>query len=241
MSPRKKKPEEGRPDIRRRILEFLKSRGRASIDEVADRFRIGHEGARKQLNLMEGHGWVERAGDAPENSGRGRGRPRMLYRVSPAGEHVFPKAYDRLSMALFTSLAEQGRPDTLRQVLASLADKQVAAWKPALEGKTPKEKLKALRDLYQEDDPFMSVEERDGDLVLIERNCPFLSVALSHPALCSLSVMTLERLLERPVVREERFQAGHGRCMFRVKVDAPAPKADFRLEDGTSAQKSRVG
>jgi hypothetical protein len=53
--------------------------------------------------------------------------------------------------------------------------------------------------------------------------------------------MTLERLLERPVVREERFQAGHGRCMFRVKVDAPAPKADFRLEDGTSAQKSRVG
>ena len=214
MASRKRKTKGPKVDIRRRILEFLKTRGQAGIEDVAGHFRIGHEGARKQLNQMEVYGWVAR-GEAAE-AASGKGRPKAVYRVSEAGEHLFPKAYDRLSIALFTSLAEQGNPETLRKVLASLADKQVEAWKPVLAGKSPKEKLKALQSLYQEDDPFMSVEERNGDLVLVERNCPFLSVAMAHPGLCSLSVMTLERLLERPVTREERFQAGHGRCVFRI-------------------------
>lgn len=214
-------------DIRRRILDFLKVRGQTGIDEVARQFRIGHEGARKQLAQMEGYGWLVRGEvEAPA----GKGRPKSVYRVSAAGEHLFPKAYDRLSIALFTSLAEQGEPDTVRRVLATLADKQVEAWKPALAGKSPKEKLKALRALYREDDPFMSVEEKDGDLILVERNCPFLSVAMAHPALCSLSVMTLERLLGRRVTREERFQSGHGRCVFRIQAAVPAPSGDFRLE-----------
>ena len=120
--------------------------------------------------------------------------------------------------------------DRMRKVLAALADMQVAAWEPLLEGKSPRKKLERLKGLYLKEDPFMSVEERDGDLILVERNCPFLNVAMEHPALCSLSVATLERLLGHPVIREERFQAGHGRCVFRIKLGEKAPARDFRLE-----------
>lgn len=228
MASGKKRTKGPKADIRRRILDFLKSRGQAGIDDVARHFRIGHEGARKQLALMESHGWVTR--DAAADGVTGKGRPKAAYRVTAAGDHLLPKAYDRLSIALFSSLAGQGGADALRKVLASLADKQVEAWKPALAGLSAKDKLAALRSLYQEDDPFMSVEERDGDLVLVERNCPYLSVAVAHPALCSLSVMTLERLLGRPVTREERFQAGHGRCVFRIRGEGPPPRPGFRLE-----------
>jgi predicted ArsR family transcriptional regulator len=244
MASGKKRTKGPKADIRRRILDFLKSRGQAGIDDVARHLRIGHEGARKQLALMESYGWVTRDGGAgPASAGAagsaasgaaegvtGKGRPKAAYRVTAAGEHLLPKAYDRLSIALFSSLAGQGGAETLRKVLASLADRQVEAWKPALAGLSAKDKLAALRSLYQEDDPFMSVEERGGDLVLVERNCPFLSVAMAHPALCSLSVMTLERLLGRPVTREERFQAGHGRCVFRIRGEGPPPKPGFRLE-----------
>ena len=52
----------------------------------------------------------------------------------------------------------------------------------------------------------------------------------AQPALCSLSIETLERLLGHPVVREERFQAGHGRCVFRVRLDKPLPRKGFRFE-----------
>lgn len=220
-------------DIRRRILLFIKSRGWSSIQDVARHFRIGHEGARKQLARMETYGWVARR-DAPGPAGA-RGRPKTAYAVSPAGEQLFPKAYDRLSISIISAMAEETGPETLRKVLSSLASRQVEAWKPALEGKSAREKLETLRGLYQEDDPFMSVEERDGDLILVERNCPFLSVALAHPALCSLSVITLERLLGLPVVREDRFQSGHGRCVFRVLRAGPPPAGGFQLESERSA------
>ena len=72
---------------------------------------------------------------------------------------------------------------------------------------------------------------RQGAPALIERNCPFFSVAQKHPAICSVSVNTLERLLGFKVVREQRFQAGHGRCVFRVRLDEPQPKGTpFALE-----------
>jgi predicted ArsR family transcriptional regulator len=55
----------------------------------------------------------------------------------------------------------------------------------------------------------------------VENNCPFLNVAAQQPALCSVTVSTLTRLLGLQVTREERFQSGHGRCVFRVHTDKP--------------------
>ena len=150
------------------------------------------------------------------------------YTVALTGDRHLPKAYDKLSIGMLSSLREG--PTTLRQTLASLAQKQVELWKPRLEGKSTREKLDLLRDLYGEEDPFTSLEYGEHEAVLIERNCPFLNVALEHPVICSLSVNTLEGLLGHPVIRQEKFQSGHGRCVFRVLLDQKLPEKDFKLE-----------
>jgi predicted ArsR family transcriptional regulator len=215
-------------DIRMRILRFVKSRGACTIGETAKRLRISHEGVRKQMAVLEGRGWVAR--EAGPETGK-RGRPEEAYRVTAAGDRLFPKAYDRLSSDLIAGVAAAGGPGLMRQVIAALAELQVGAWTPLLEGLTATERLERLKGLYLKDDPFMSVEKRDGDLILIERNCPFLNVAMEHPALCSLSVSTLERLLGHPVTREEKFQSGHGRCVFRIRLAENLREAVFRLEN----------
>ncbi|MDB5104338.1 MAG: putative transcriptional regulator [Fibrobacteres bacterium] len=223
------KPE--RPDIRQQILRFLKTRGQSEVRDVARHFRISHEGARKQLVRMEAGGLVTRT---PEVGQEAAGRPKDFYTVTAAGDQSFPKAYDRLSMAILEGLRRESGGKGAGRILSALAQAQVEAWAPKLEGKTLKEKLDALKGLYMEADPFATVESRDGDFLLIERNCPFLNVAMEHPALCSLSVSTLEMLLGCRVVREERFQAGNGRCVFRVKLDAPIAKREFRFESDPS-------
>jgi hypothetical protein len=44
-------------------------------------------------------------------------------------------------------------------------------------------------------------------------------------------VNTLERLMGCKVVREQRFQLGHGRCVFRVHLDKPRTgEGSFTLE-----------
>ena len=79
----------------------------------------------------------------------------------------------------------------------------------------------------------MDAEEVSGGFRLVEHNCPFLNVALERPVVCSVTVSLLSRLLGFEVVREEKFQAGDGRCAFRVLTDRPRPPdaPPFRRED----------
>ena len=78
----------------------------------------------------------------------------------------------------------------------------------------------------------MTAEPHDGGYRLVERNCPFLNTAMRRPALCSVSVNALTRLLGVRVEREEKFQNGDGRCVFRVHAAQPVDAANwaFALE-----------
>jgi predicted ArsR family transcriptional regulator len=170
------------------------------------------------------------AGPAPAASPR-PGPASRQYRLSAAAEHLFPKHYDELSVELVQHVLERYGGAGVVEILARMTDARVAKWAPLVAGKELREKLKTLSSLYEDKDAYMQVEWRDGGPALIERNCPFFNVAQKHPAICSVSVNTLERLLGCKVVREQRFQAGHGRCVFRVRPDEPRPADEaFRLE-----------
>lgn len=213
-------------ETRRAILAIVKREGSSSIAELARELRLTYENVRQQLGQMRDEGWVEPRKGVPPKPGLGR--PTVRYGLTAAGEHFFPKHYDLLSVELIDAVVERFDREGLREILEHLADARVAEWAPRLEGLTLREKVEALRGIYLEDDPFTSVEEgEDGGIRLVERNCPFLNVARERPALCSLTVSILTRLLGYRVVREERFQADHGRCVFRVLTDRPVAPGDF--------------
>lgn len=121
-------------------------------------------------------------------------------------------------------------------VLKHLSDARVAAVAPSLSGRSLEERIELLKTWYLEDDPYMQSDVVDGDYRLIERNCPFLNTAMRRPALCSVSVNALTRLLGVRVRREERFQSGHGRCAFRAYVNEPIDSDawQFQLESEMS-------
>lgn len=214
------------------VLEALKRAGALTIRELAAHLHVSYEAVRQQLQELGRAGWVTAdpaAGAAAP--GRKRGPASRQYRLSAAAEHLFPKQYDELSVELVQRALEQFGGAGLVALLARMTEARVARWAPRLKGLGVKEKLKALSALYGDQDAWMDVQWRDGTPALIERNCPFLSVATAHPAICSVSVNTLSQLLGCKVVREQRFQAGHGRCVFRVQLDEPRPaETAFALE-----------
>jgi predicted ArsR family transcriptional regulator len=126
-------------------------------------------------------------------------------------------------MALVDAVATTLGPDALRKVLAAITDARVAALEPLVRGQPLDRRLAAVRALYRERDEHLRVRRSGEGWTIEERNCPFLSVALARPALCSTSVSTLSRLLGVRVVREQRFQEGAGRCVFRVDPSTPRP------------------
>lgn len=217
------------PAFRNQILCFLKEQGESTVRQVAQRFSITHEGARRQLTILEKNGWIARG--HRQRQGPGAGRPMLLFSLTQAGDHLFPKQYDSLTLDLVQSIIEHSGPAGFEQLLASLSEKQVKQWQPRVEGKPLHEQLELLRSFYREDDPFMTAEAAGAEIRLIERDCPFLNVALAQPAFCSATVSAMQRLLGVKVVREKRFQNGDRRCVFRVMRDHPmAPEAAFATE-----------
>ncbi|HEY1772721.1 MAG TPA: winged helix-turn-helix transcriptional regulator [Gammaproteobacteria bacterium] len=216
------------PASRRHILDLLKRCGDATAGEVAEQLGMTRENARQQLQLLEQEGWIARSARAAE----GAGRPAVSFRITPAGDHLFPKNYDQLSMTLVDAVATQLGPEALVKLLAAITEQQVRHWEPKLVGLSLPERIKALKDIYVEDDPHTSMRKDQRGYVLVERNCPFLNVAMGRPQLCAITVNTLTRLLGVKVLREERFQDGDRRCVFRVLEDQPIDTADyvFQLE-----------
>ncbi|HSP32781.1 MAG TPA: replication-relaxation family protein [Thermoanaerobaculia bacterium] len=219
------------PDSRRAILTSLKRRGPATIAQLADTLGLTGEAVRQQLLQLHRDGWVEARIERSEERAR-TGRPATIYRLSEAGDHLFPKHYDTLSVSMLDAVAEEIGEHALTRVLARLSDEKVAQFGAGLRGLTLAQKVAALKDWYFDDDPFMEIEEDGGSYLLVERNCPYLNMAMRRPVFCSVSVNALARVVGYKIVREERFQNGDGRCVFRIAQDQPIDpdSAEFELE-----------
>jgi predicted ArsR family transcriptional regulator len=215
-------------EIRRGILSEIKARGAASIADLAEVLAVSYEAVRLQIAQMRAEGWVEKR--IVRSPSATVGRPHSRYRLTRTGEHLFPKFYDLLTVELIDSIIERFGIEGLRSLLADLVKRRVEDWEPRLRGLSLQGKLEALKGLYLADDPYTQVEIENGQARLIENNCPFLNVALERPALCSLSVATLSNLLDRKVIREESFQAGHGRYVFRLLDEAAPQEKGFQFE-----------
>ena len=217
------------PDSRRAIVIALKDRGSATIAQLAPLLGLTGEAVRQQLLQLRQEEWVESIVD--RDSVRGRtGRPATLYRLTPAGEHLFPKHYDSFAVFLLDAIDEELGSDVAMRVLDRVATDRAAVLAQAIEGHTLEEKLAIVKGWYFEDDPYMDFESSGDDYILIERNCPYYNMAMRRPAVCSVSVNALSRLLGVRVAREEKFQAGDGRCVFHVYPQEPVSNGRFVME-----------
>jgi predicted ArsR family transcriptional regulator len=212
-------PTSDSPDVRDAILLMLKQEGALPITVLSERLAITYEAVRQHLIALEREELVVRRVQRPKEGSVGR--PSALYSLTVAGDHLFPKEYDGLASVLIGAVEEKLGDGALATVLAAITDAQVGRFESIVRTRTLERRLDALRAFYRPDDPFMSWRVEDDVVELVERNCPFLNVALQRPELCSTSVSALSRLFGYQVARTERFQNGDRRCVFRVLLDEP--------------------
>ncbi len=169
------------------------------------------EAVRQQLLQLQREGWV--SNDVPKGDRHRTGRPASIFRLTAAGDHLFPKAYDELAANLLAFAGD----DPLQR----LADAKVKSVDTSLRDLSLAAKVDALKSLYSPDDPYMSVETTRDGYRLVERNCPYYNVAMENASICNVSIDVLTRLLGVRVEREETFQGGDGRCAFRIFANQP--------------------
>lgn len=214
------------------IVQILKHRGRATVDELAKELGITLMAVRLHLMVLERDSLVSRS-----TVREGPGRPTLVYRLTEKAEDVFPKDYEKLANALMATLkANLGEGAAERICLSAARD--MAAHERGLIGHGPlEERLAALAGAEAGEEGAESQyqwEQGDDGFFLQSYSCPYFRVAQQHREVCVLHRQYLQSVLQADVSLVSSLLDGDLRCSFLVR-EAATVRSDEQVRETASA------
>ena len=211
------------PASRRQILEHLKRRGQAEVADLAARAGITPSGARQHLAALERDGLVAHRPVPPAPAAARPGRPRFAYRLTPAGDSLFPRRYADLTNELLEYVEDED-PAMLARIFDRRARRRLDQARQRAAGLSFPEQVAVVARILDEDGYLADFAERDdGSFVITEHNCAVLGVALRYRHACSSELDFLRAALPTAdVTRIAHRIAGAHVCAYEVRPRQPS-------------------
>ena len=192
------------------ILAFLKTRGHATLGEIASHLEVSKQAALRHLDVLEADGLATVA----SAEARGPGRPEHVYRLTAAAGGHFPDGHRELTGELVDFLtAEQ-----LKHFFEKRAARLEAEYAPRLAGLDFEGRVRELARLASEHGHMAEVVELgDGGLAIRHCNCPIQDVAARTGLPCVNEQQMYERLLGADVARTTWMTEAADDCTYVMK------------------------
>jgi predicted ArsR family transcriptional regulator len=195
---------------RESILAFLKTRGHATLAEVASHLEVSKQGALRHLEGIEADGLATVAHAEPH----GRGRPENVYQLTPAAHEHFPDGHRELAGDLVAFLSEE----QLKRFFERRAERLEAEYAPRLAGLDFEARVRELAKLATEHGHMAEVVELpEGGLAIRHCNCPIQDVAARTGLPCHNEQEMYQRLLGASVTRSTWMAEAAPDCTYEVK------------------------
>jgi predicted ArsR family transcriptional regulator len=191
------------------ILAFLKTRGHATLGEIAAHLEVSKQGALRHLEQLEESGQLAVGSEA-----HGPGRPENVYRLTAAASANFPDGHRELSGELVEFISSE----QLRQFFERRAARLEAEYAPRLAGLDFESRVRELARLASEHGHMAEVVELgDGGLAIRHCNCPIQDVASRTGLPCVNEQQMYERLLGAEVARTTWMAEAADDCTYVMK------------------------
>jgi predicted ArsR family transcriptional regulator len=192
------------------ILAFLKTRGHATLGEIAVHLEISKQGALRHLEALEASGLATVA----SAEAHGPGRPEHVYRLTAAAGEHFPDGHRELTGELVTFLTNE----QLKVFFERRAARLEAEYAPRLAGLDFEGRVRELARLASEHGHMAEVVELgDGGLAIRHCNCPIQDVAARTGLPCVNEQQMYERLLGAEVARTTWMAEAADDCTYVMK------------------------
>src|SRR5579871_4924049 len=194
------------------MLEALKKHGELAVEELADTMQITASAVRQQLAGMKADGLV----DFRERKG-GPGRPRHLYRLTPAAEALFPKTYSELTNELLDYVGDAD-PELVDQLFERRRQRRAEGARARLAGKPFSARVAELARILDEDGYLADFEQVDANTWrIVEHNCAILGVATRYGQACSSEIGFLRDVMtDAKIERVAHLIGGAHQCAYEV-------------------------
>lgn len=208
---------------RQQILDFLRQHGEANVRDLGDHLRLTATGVRQHLAILDRDGLVA------SRDVRGRiGRPALSYRLTARAEALYPKAYDRLALAVIASARRRLDDAGFAALIEDAALLLARPHREQVGDGSPGERLDALCEVLRDQEVVVDYAACDDGFLLEQKTCPFPDAAEASPATCDLDTALLSAITGLPVeLVHSRAHGSNGRtaddagCVFLVRT-APA-------------------
>lgn len=193
---------------RGRIVDLLRREPRTA-DALARTMGLTTNAIRGHLALLERDGMIEAAGLR-----RGVGKPAHIYRLTPAAEAQFSRAYAPFLSALLDELAAELDPARLDALLRAVGQHLAPrrAGRPATDAQCIAAAKAALADLGG----VVGSVETDRTITIAGLACPLAEVTGTHRAVCRSVEALLSAATGRTVVEKCDRTGDRAKCRFEI-------------------------
>jgi DeoR family suf operon transcriptional repressor len=201
------------PATKRSLLNALKRNGEMGAEDLAAATDLTPSAVRQQLTGLQRDGLV-----AVEMARMGPGRPRHLYRLTPAADALYPRAYPELTNELLDYVGE-AEPGLVEEIFRRRRQRRIAAARARLRRcRDFAGKMEEMARILDEDGYLAeAVANDDGSYTIVEHNCAILGIALRYGQACGTELEFIRAVLpEARVERVSHILAGAHHCSYSV-------------------------
>ena len=197
-----------------RMLQAIKHLAPVGTSALARHLQMTGEAGRQQINRLLDQGLItgesQRAG--------GAGRPRQVWRLTPAGQRQFPDAHAQLTVQLIDSVRAVFGEDGLERLIAVREAESLDRYRAACTGKTLAARFEQLASIRSQEGYMARLENNADELVFIEDHCPICAAADTCRGFCRSEQVLFQEIAGKhaSVVRGEYLLEGGNRCVYRV-------------------------
>jgi predicted ArsR family transcriptional regulator len=201
-----------------RVARALLQAGPSTASDLSEALGLTTTGVRKHLNALIDAGLVvghERAPYGPTPK-RGRGRPGVVFSLTPQGRAECDQAYDDLALSALRFMSQQFGDEAVH-AFATRRGEQLAATTGLSGHASPTEVAEALTRAG-----YAAQIEPLGDVAvqLCQHNCPVVDAAREFPILCEAETEAMGRVLGRHVTRLATLAHGDEVCTAVIPIES---------------------
>ena len=197
---------------RRQILDILKRKGTATLDELAREIGLSAVTIRAHLSVLERDDLVT------SDEVRGKvGRPHFVYTLTTRAQDQFPVSYHWWPTASW----RHSEPLRARSRCRRWCSRSPTAGRPSglrrVTGRELEQRVAEVVAIRNEEGAMAEWERVDGAILIHQHNCPASQIACHHPEVCQAELEYLSRLLGAVVERDSSIRGGDAFCSYRIR------------------------
>ena len=198
---------------RQQIIEFLKEREEATVEELAAEVTMTPMAVRYHLNVLQAENLIT----APAVRHHvGPGRPQQVYRLTEAADTLFPEDYYSLTHYLLDALNNHLDKQDLTEIFSQIARRLASEAPLPAEEQTFEERLDAVIAFLSQKGFVIDWEAADDAYRIHTHSCPYRQVVKDHREICSLDKQVISTMLNISPNRVACFAAGDDHCTYEV-------------------------